>query len=1001
MNASTRFARTSAVLLSATLAGIAAELPMPLNQVAIANAFPSGMDVRFKGFLTIGDVNQDGLEDIVTAKAIYRQQTDGTFAIDAASQLGATSSAVIMVIPDVTGDGVVDFLVQGDTGVRVELQAGVAATGRPSGVALSAKVNVSNNVLYPQRPVVVDIDGDGDQDVAFKGSTDNNGPGVHVFINAGTGSFAATPTTIFSYAGIASVGAVVDQGRRKLVVSRFEGTLQPTGYRADMITLSPIGAISSTSLIVGNPNPIEYLSNGKLSAGNADKDLLIQFGPLTNGTGRFVIGGNTLPADGAFWIVPDLTGDGLDDLVARPRGSTAVSGVVPSIPGFSPSAALIDRPFADTAVVDIAGVFPNERYVPYAVAAGVDAQGRTPAHRLVVALATGTGTDLFIYPSIAPNMSVIGNTVSAGSAVTLIQDPNQAAQVFETGAFDTARVAINFGDSGTVISTVQVTLTSANAGADSLVFTTGGAIAAPTQSSTGSTLFSRTYGFTTQASVAEYQALLNSIRYLPGGAPTSASDAVITVSFTARDRAAANGDGYALSAYTLAKIRYNALPFTVHPATLTNRNGSLSIPFNQVSVNANTANFSLSIAQNGIRGTASIDGTGKIFSYQANPGALGGDEVILSVMDDVFVGVNSTRQEIGRIRVQITLPSSFPLTFFFVNGSATVDLGASVIIEVGQGVAPYSIRANRSATLAAITVSLPAAARAAGQTSQAFYVRPHELGATVITVTDANGVSGEVTLTTSLLPSVEVPRPVVPVSVGDQTVFGPICPGTPQGVTSLLNGLQGLDSSQARGFTWEASAQRYVELPALPTDGIGPTTGVFLASRTDLGLNFSGAQLPIGAEIILQHDWNFVGLGPVQDGVETRTTHNLATDFVLTLLEDGTTLSKDEIGNTTYFWNGSGYEQSAILQSNIGYWIKNLRVDGKQISLKRVANGTGFAARALRSENVPLNAQSTPPAPPAEKSQHADESGGCGAGSGLAALLGGLLACLRFARFRR
>lgn len=706
---------------------------------------------------------------------------------------------------------------------------------------------------------------------------------------------------------------------------------------------------------------------------------------------------------GSFWLVPDLTGAGLDDLVARPVGTTSdiVSGVVPALPSVDQTSSPIARPFAEGAATDLAGVFPNARYFPYAVNSGIDAQERTLPNRLLMAPAASG--DVLGYDSLAPQITIQQGGPGACKSITY-PTANSSTQVFSAGD-----LTLDFGDAESQISHLTVTLVSGTAD-DSLSFdVTGTSIVVPTPTiSTGGKGgdTTRTYTFTTPAITADYRGVLRSIVYHSSSSPSPLS-ARISVALSARDRATAAADGYALASYQIANLVFNGTPIFTIPLT-TDSNGLVTLPFTQAEAGANTPGFTLSVITQGNLGTGSIDGSGQVFSYQANVGASGTDEVVLSVVDDVQVsngeGTTTQSQEIGQIRMVITVSPTLDVTV--ISGSDTFVLGESLLIRVAGGVAPYRVRANQSTTI--IPVSLPqqpvGAARDALQAPaiQGFYLKPLVGGTTRITVTDANGTSEMHDLITTQLPSVEVPRPSVAVSVGGQTVFGAICPGTPQGVASLVSGLSKVDSSRGRGFTWEASSQRYVELPAVPNDGIGPTTGVFLAARADLGLDFSGSQLPLGAEIVLQQNWNFVGLGPIDDNSGTpRTSHSLATDFDLVLVEDQSVQSKDQIGNVAYFWNGASYERATVLQSNVGYWIQNVRADGKILSLKRVASGTGTSP-TLRSAPPALKAAGTPPAPPAasSSSNKADDGGSCGSGSGLAVMLGGLLLALRM-RFRR
>ncbi len=1003
-------ARASTLLLSATLVGIAAELPLPTAQTLVSGFNPGGLAFNFRGFLSVADVNGDGLDDIVAPKAIYLQAADGSFAVNPAAGLVEYSSDVRIAIPDVTGDGAADFLVQTEffdsqtqqTMRQVELHAGDPVTGLPKAPIL-ASLSDAGSGLAAITPQVLDLNRNSAKDVAFVFSKSLIGPTVLAFMGNGGGSFASTPTDLTGYVSAPQLAIMLDQGQETLAV----GSGSPNQVR--LFTVN--GGSPASTTLVSPTFPIQHLTSGKRSAsGGPYASLVMQSGPSlqsASATARVFENGSSSPLSGAFWIVPDLTGDGLDDFVGRVttnsgQGPVTTCGVLPTVAGSSQPDIAVERPFLEPlTTIELADGTGNPQFVPYAVGTGKDLAGNMLPHRLI--LAPVTGADLLGLASIAPTLVIGGGTIS--TPISLVYSVTSSP----IQLFSAPQVALTFGDAASQVTRLSVTLTSQTAD-DQLLFTlpVGMSLAPTLSTSTTGANVNRVYTFNEAATVADYQSLLASMVYQSSAAP--AGPATVEVSdFAARDRSTSASSSYGMPSVQLASLTFIGLP-TITIPLLADATGHAQLGFNSDTAGASSANFTLAVVQQGLQGTGSIDATGQFFNYdQTNLQATGTDEVILSVFDDVALppvggvrGFRALQQEVGRIRIQITLTVA-TLSFFVVSGSTTMALGESVVIQVSQGIAPYQISANRATVILPVSVQA-GAARGAVTSSQGFFIKPQEVGDTVITVRDVNGTSTQVTLTTALLASVEVPHPSVPASVGDKTVFGAICPGTPQGVSSLLAGLGRVDARQARGFTWDGATQRYVELPAQPGDGIGPTTGVFLAARADLGLDFSGAQLPINAEIILLPGWNFVGLGPVLDNGVTRTAHQLISDFQLILVDaQSSVAARDQIGDVAYLWNGATYEQTTTLQSNVGYWINNRRADGKALSLRRVANGTGFSARAESSaDNVRLNAVGQPPTPPAASASSHDEGGHrCGSGSGIALVLGSLLAFARCMRFRR
>ncbi len=265
--------------------------------------------------------------------------------------------------------------------------------------------------------------------------------------------------------------------------------------------------------------------------------------------------------------------------------------------------------------------------------------------------------------------------------------------------------------------------------------------------------------------------------------------------------------------------------------------------------------------------------------------------------------------------------------------------------------------------------------------------------------------------------------PPIGISSGASVIYASVCPSTDEGIANLTARLSGKPKNQVRAFAWDGGTQAYVELPDVPRDGLTDNTGVFIATRLDLGLDFSGTPQPFPFSITLHPGFNFVGVPPLGTLSSFSTLHQFPADFTLS---DGTITVTDplEIANligtpggdiTTarpFFWNGSAYVQEAALTTGEGYWIKNN--SGVDITLTRVTSqitspgNTVLSATASvvkRSSTVAANVhdRGVPPPPPGGKSSGsgataAGGSGGaksCGLGSGIAAFASMLMLALR------
>ncbi|MBA3938266.1 MAG: hypothetical protein H0X38_12450 [Planctomycetes bacterium] len=276
-------------------------------------------------------------------------------------------------------------------------------------------------------------------------------------------------------------------------------------------------------------------------------------------------------------------------------------------------------------------------------------------------------------------------------------------------------------------------------------------------------------------------------------------------------------------------------------------------------------------------------------------------------------------------------------------------------------------------------------------------------------------------------PVVTVTTPALGVSSGSTVVYNAICPATPEGLARLRAALTGRPSNQVRAFSWDAAAQTYAEVTADATALANLTihSGVFIATRLNLGLDFSGAPASLPDGIVLKPGFNFVGLPPFLINSSGVTSHAFLADFSVALASDPATPITDPIvladllgtvgsGDLTtaqpFFWDGTAYTQHATLESGLGYWLKNnntttdvvlTRIDSSLVSFP------AFGAVASATRNVGTGSQvvdrGVPPAPPGGSGK-AQESGGgkaCGNGAISAGLLLFGLLLLRVRQLRQ
>jgi hypothetical protein len=254
----------------------------------------------------------------------------------------------------------------------------------------------------------------------------------------------------------------------------------------------------------------------------------------------------------------------------------------------------------------------------------------------------------------------------------------------------------------------------------------------------------------------------------------------------------------------------------------------------------------------------------------------------------------------------------------------------------------------------------------------------------------------------------------LPISQGSQTVYNSICPSTPEGVLDILSVMAPETSSTALAYAWDAAQQNYVLLPAQPIAGLQSSSGVFIATRHPLGLNFAGTPSASPFYLDLQPGWNFIGIPLLIDNTGTLvTSHQFPSDFSLydsngsqitntiTFANDlGTVGSGAAASADPFYYDGSAYTQQTVMTVGLGYWIKNNTTapltlcrnqTGVVTTLNRFApthDGVHPSIAATNASPGVLIDRGTPPAPPSTAASSASDSDGghgCGLGAGAAA----------------
>ena len=317
----------------------------------------------------------------------------------------------------------------------------------------------------------------------------------------------------------------------------------------------------------------------------------------------------------------------------------------------------------------------------------------------------------------------------------------------------------------------------------------------------------------------------------------------------------------------------------------------------------------------------------------------------------------------------------------------------SFAIAADQGLAatapaPVVLAANSSAS---VTIGVDVGPAAAGRTVS--------LALQATSGTDGISTADGARLVVAAASPVTLPS--IPLSDRGRTIFGAICPSTPEGADRLLAALAGRSDTIAACYAWDAGRQAYVKLPDQPDGGLLASSGAFLATRVDLGLDFAGTPTVTPADLELLPGWNLIGIPLLDDDGPLLATHEFPADFELTdgdgaVISDPTQFadtlgvvgSGDPETARPWLYDGESYAQTGELVTGVGYWIKN-NTDAA-VTLRRLSAGQADAVRPTARSAVRATAyhdRGAPPAAPAAADGRADGGGGCGGGSGIACLL--------------
>ena len=313
-----------ALFTIAVLAGIlalvssdAANIQFGFTQGA---AYPTG---SAPDGLAVGDLNGDGVVDIVTADAgsdsmsVLLGNKDGTYQPRKVFKTGQNPSSIALA--DLDDDGNLDAIITNNDDNTVTIWWGDGKGGFATSTLLSTGSG-------PHRIATGDIDGDGNLDIAIVNWTGTSatlffGDGKRHFTSATLGSWGAPDSiALGDLTGDGKLDVVIGGERETVYVNqggrqfKQTGNFQP-GFHSDTVVIADINSDGHADVISAS----QHDSVMNILYGNGD-------GTLDDNVNDIVTYG--LSGGATDLILYDVNGDGVKDAIISYGGSSAISVII-------------------------------------------------------------------------------------------------------------------------------------------------------------------------------------------------------------------------------------------------------------------------------------------------------------------------------------------------------------------------------------------------------------------------------------------------------------------------------------------------------------------------------------------------------------------------------------------------------------------------------------------------------------------------------------------------
>ena len=294
--------------------------------------------------IAIGDMNGDGIPDIVTIGTVLFGDGTGSFSARqdyvVPSQLPGSPGAVILA--DFNGDGRIDIVVAGGTPAFITGNTLTVLLGLPDGTFLAPPATVVPGSEQPgyfwTDLRAADFNGDGIPDLVYVGDY-----AIGVMLGKGDGTFLSSFSSTLSQASLGQLatGDFDRDGNQDFVVlfnnlgrpgilafyaGKGDGTFQPP------VTLSlPRGPVTLAAGDFNGDGKLDLAVLFSALNGGASDTVILYVG---NGDGSFRQGASYPVGPNAYWLIAgDLNHDGKLDLVVSNSGTDLRAGNVSTLLG--------------------------------------------------------------------------------------------------------------------------------------------------------------------------------------------------------------------------------------------------------------------------------------------------------------------------------------------------------------------------------------------------------------------------------------------------------------------------------------------------------------------------------------------------------------------------------------------------------------------------------------------------------------------------------------------